>query len=273
LIDRDGTISIARQCDLLGLHRSGLYYEAAEESAMNLELMKRIDKVYTARPFFGARKITDALRKEGYLVNHKRIERLMGVMGVQAIYQKPRTSKPAPGHKIYPYLLRDVRIDAPDHVWSSDITYIPMRHGFMYLVAIIDWFSRFVLAWELSNTIDTGFCINALEKALAGGKPLIFNTDQGAQFTAEDFTNPLKQANVNISMDGKGRALDNVFIERLWRSVKYEDIYLHEYEDGQRLFGGLQSYFEFYNYERPHQALGYRTPAQVYKGGRESLLI
>lgn len=239
---------------------------------MNLQLMKQIDKVYTAKPFFGARKITNVLRAQGYVVNHKRIERLMGVMGVQAIYQKPRTSKPAQGHKIYPYLLRNVRIERPDHVWSSDITYIPMRQGFMYLMAVIDWYSRFVLAWELSNTLDTRFCITALEKALAGGKPLIFNTDQGAQFTAEDFTNPLKQASVEISMDGKGRALDNVFIERLWRSVKYEDIYLHEYEDGRHLFGGLRNYFGFYNHERPHQALGYRTPAQVYKGGRKSLL-
>jgi putative transposase len=272
MVERDAPISIARQCELQGIHRSGIYYAPAEESAMNLELMKRIDVVYTATPFYGALKITDALQKQGYAVNHKRIERLMRIMGLQAIYPKPCTSKPAPEHKIYPYLLRNVRIQAPDHVWSSDITYIPMRQGFMFLVAIIDWFSRFVLAWELSNTIDTRFCLVALEKALARGGPQIFNTDQGAQFTAEDFTQRLKRARVQISMDGRGRALDNVFIERLWRSVKYEEVYLNEYEDGQHAFYRLLRYFNFYNRERPHQALGYKTPVQVYKGGRDSCL-
>jgi putative transposase len=271
-VERGGPISIARQCELLDIHRSGLYYAPAEESAMNLDLMKRIDIVYMARPFFGARKITQVLRKQGHNINHKRVERLMGLMGLQAIYQKPRTSDPAPGHKIYPYLLRNVRIRRPDHVWSSDITYIPMRQGFMFLVAVIDWYSRYVLAWELSNTLDARFCSVALEKALARGGPEIFNTDQGSQFTSEDFTGPLKRARIQISMDGRGRALDNVFIERLWRSVKYEEVFLNEYVDGQHAFTRLDWYFDFYNRERPHQALGYSTPAQVYMKGQDSRL-
>lgn len=268
MIERDGPISMRRQCELLGVHRSGLYHVTAQETPMNLALMHRIDKIYTAIPFFGSRKVAETLRQEGVSVNRKRVQRLMRIMGLEAIYPKPKTSKPAPDHEVYPYLLRNVRITAPDHVWSSDITYLPMRHGFMFLVAIMDWFSRYVLAWELSNTLDSSFCVRALTKALARGAPSIFNTDQGSQFTAKDFTNPLKAASIQISMDGKGRALDNVFIERLWRSVKYEEVYLHEYDDGHHARSRLGLYFKFYNGIRPHQALGYWTPEHVYRTGQ-----
>lgn len=233
---------------------------------MNLELMRQIDKVYTRWPFYGSRKIAHELCEQGQHVNRKRIQRLMRLMGLETIYAKPNTSKPAAQHKIYPYLLRNVRIEKPDHVWSSDITYLPMRHGFLFLVAVIDWFSRYVLSWELSNTLDAAFCVRALRKALSRGTPSIFNTDQGAQFTADDFTDPLKAANIQISMDGKGRALDNVFIERLWRSVKYEEVYLYEYEDGHHAHARIGKYFKFYNGRRPHQALGYFTPEHIYTG-------
>lgn len=266
MIDTNASLSVRRQCVLLGLHRSSVYRSPSGENAENLHLMRRIDKIYTAWPFYGARKIREELRREGHLVNRKRTQRLMRIMGFEAIYAKPKTSKPAPGHRIYPYLLRDVRIEKPNHVWSSDITYLPMRHGFLFLVAVIDWFSRYVLSWRLSNTLDAAFCVNALTKALARGTPAIFNTDQGAQFTADDFTAPLKDANIQISMDGKGRAIDNVFIERLWRSVKYEEVYLHEYEDGHHAANRLSRYFKFYNGKRPHQSLGYLTPEQVYEG-------
>ena len=228
--------------------------------------MRLIDEQYLKRPFYGSRKMTQYLRQEGYLVNRKRVQRLMRLMGIEAIYPKPKTSQASREHKIYPYLLREVSITAPGQVWSSDITYVPVHRGFFYLVAIIDWFSRYVIAWRLSSTLDTSFCIEALEEALSVSRPEIFNTDQGCQFTSTAFTSVLEGAAVRISMDGRGRALDNVFIERLWRSVKYEDVYLRDYPDGLELFEGLASYFVFYNNERYHQSLDYRTPAQVHYG-------
>jgi len=226
--------------------------------------MKLIDRQYLATPFYGARKIAAWLKSHSHLVNRKRVRRLMRLMGLKAIYRRPRTSKPAPGHKIYPYLLSGMRITRPNQVWAADITYIPMTRGFLYLVAIIDWYSRYVLSWQLSNTLDAGFCFEALEEALRKGKPEIFNTDQGAQFTIEAFTGLLKQHGVRISMDGKGSYNDNLFIERLWRTVKYEEVYLKAYQDGKEARTGLGNYFGFYNTERPHQPLGYRTPAEVF---------
>lgn len=229
--------------------------------------MRLIDEEYLRHPFYGVPSITHWLRCQGNPVNHKRVARLMRVMGLQATVPGPHTSRPHPEHTIYPYLLRDLVVSVPDAVWCADITYIPMRHGFMYLVAVMDWFSRYVLSWELSNTLETSFCTNALERALEGSCPAIFNTDQGSQFTSVEFTGVLLDRDVRISMDGRGRALDNVFIERLWRSVKYEDIYLHEYADGHELHHGLSKYFQFYNHERPHSSLGKQTPACVYASG------
>ena len=226
--------------------------------------MKLIDRQYLSTPFYGARKIAACLKSQGHGVNRKRVRRLMRLMGITAIYRRPRTSKPAVGHKIYPYLLGGMEITRPNQVWAADITYIPMARGFLYLVAIIDWYSRYVLSWRLSNTLDAGFCVEALEEALKKGKPEIFNTDQGSQFTGDAFTGILKQHGVRISMDGKGSYNDNLFIERLWRSVKYEEVYLKAYQDGREARIGLGNYFRFYNTERPHQALGYRTPAEVY---------
>jgi putative transposase len=256
---------VARQCELLGVSRSGLYYKPIGESAVNLRLMRTIDRVYTARPFYGYRRMAQVLRREGNDVNPKRVRRLMALMGLHAVYPKPRTTLAAPGHKIFPYLLRRLQIERPDQVWATDITYVPMRQGLLYLVAVLDWFSRYVLSWELSNTMDTGFCLLALEKALAKGKPDIFNSDQGAQFTSSEFTGRLLREGVQVSMDGRGRALDNVFVERLWRSVKHEEVYLHEYTSGGIAAGCLGKYFDFYNQERPHQGLGYRTPKEVYE--------
>ena len=258
-------LSVRRQCELLGLNRSSLYYEPAGEKPENLRLMRMIDEQYTARPFYGSRRMTRWLIEQGEEVNRKRVQRLMRTMGLEAIYPKPRVSTAGKGHKIYPYLLRDVAIERADQVWSTDITYVPMTNGFMYLAAVIDWFSRYVIAWRLSNTLDGSFCLEMLEEALEGGRPEIFNTDQGVQFTAEAFTGRLERAGVAVSMDGRGRALDNVFVERLWRSVKYEDIYIHGYEAVPELHQGLGRYFAFYNDERPHQSLGYRTPAAVYR--------
>jgi putative transposase len=249
---------------LLGLSRSTWYYEPAGESALNLQLMRLIDEQYLRTPFYGWPRMTAWLQRQGYPVNHKRIQRLMQLMGLQAIYPRPRTTIPDTTHKIYPYLLRNLPIKRPNQVWSADISYIPMAHGFMYLVAIMDWYSRFVLAWQLSNTLDNGFCLDALEQALKHTQPEIFNTDQGVQFTSLPFTNRLLTAGVRISMDGRGRALDNVFVERLWRSVKYEDIYLKNYASVLDLDLGLLAYFHFYNHDRPHQALAYRTPAEVH---------
>ena len=226
--------------------------------------MKLIDRQYLATPFYGARKIAAWLKSQGHRVNRKRVRRLMQLMGLTAIYRRPRTSQPAPGNKIYLYLLSGMKIRQPNQVWAADITYIPMARGFLYLVAIIDWYSRYVLSWRLSNTLDAGFCVDAFQEALKKGKPEIFNTDQGAQFTSDAFTGLLQQHGVRISMDGKGSYNDNLFIERLWRSVKYEEVYLKAYQDGREARTSIGNYFRFYNTERPHQALGYRTPTEVF---------
>ena len=256
---------MARQCQLLGINRSGLYYQPKGDSDEDLELMKLIDRQYLATPFYGARKIGVWFKKEkGLSVNRKRVRRLMQRMGIRAVYRRPSTSKPAPGHKVYPYLLRDLKITRPNQVWAADITYIPMARGFLYLVTIIDWYSRYVVSWRLSNTLDTDFCVAALEEALGKGKPEIFNTDQGSQFTSEAFTGLLKEHGVRISMDGKGSYRDNLFIERLWRTLKYEEVYLKAYEDGREARISLGEYFHFYNTTRPHQSLGYLTPWEVY---------
>ena len=255
-----------RQCELLGLSRSSLYYQTGGEAAENLRLMRLIDEQYTAHPYYGSRRMTMWLIERGEEVNRKRVQRLMRIMGLEAIYPKPRLSRPGDGHRIYPYLLRGVKVERPDQVWSADITYIPMAAGFMYLAAVIDWFSRYVVAWRLSNTLDGSFCLEMLEEALRGGRPEVFNTDQGVQFTTAVFTGCLEGAGVAVSMDGRGRALDNVFVERLWRSVKYEDIYIRGYDTVPELHRGLSRYFGFYNGERLHQSLEYRTPAAVYRG-------
>lgn len=258
-------MSIRRQCQLLGLHRSSWYQApAAGESAENLALMRRIDEQYLQTPFYGSRRMTTWLTEQGEVVNRKRVQRLMRLMGLEAIYPKPRLSQRGPEARIYPYLLRNVAIVRPDQVWSTDITYVPMPRGYVYLTVVLDWYSRYVLAWELSNSLAGTFCLSVLERALALGVPEIFNTDQGTQYTSLAFTGRLERAGVAISMDGRGRALDNVFVERLWRSVKYEEIYLKEHATVKSLTRGLASYFQFYCYERPHQGLGNRTPAAVY---------
>lgn len=259
-------LSVRRQCELLGLNRSTLYDQPSGESAENLHLMRLIDEQYLHTPFYGRLRMTAHLRRQGYQVNHKRVQRLMQKMGIQAIYPKPRTSVAEKAHKKYPYLLRGLKIAQPNFVWSADITYIPMHQGFMYLVAVLDWFSRYVLSWQLSNTLDGYFCLEALQQALRTGRPSIFNTDQGVQFTAKEFTDFLDNSNIRISMDGRGRAMDNIFIERLWRSVKYEDIYLRDYTNVPELAEGLAGYFRFYNDERPHQSLAYCTPAEIHYG-------
>lgn len=265
----DTELSVAEQCRLLGLPRSTYYHASLGESAENLRLMRLIDEQYLHTPFSGSRGLTQWLLRAGYAVNRKRVQRLMRIMGLEAIYPRPRTSALCPGHRIYPYLLRNLAIERPDHVWSTDITYVPLRQGFMYLVAVLDWHRRYVLSWELSNTLDSAFCVSALEAALAHGRPEIFNTDQGAQFTSQAFTGVLETAGIAISMDGRGRALDNVFIERLWRTVKYENIYLRGYETAVELERGLKAYFKFYRYERLHRALDYQTPWEVYSAGRQ----
>jgi len=236
------------------------------ESAENLELMRLIDQLYLRRPFYGSPRMTDWLRDLGWSVGENRIARLMRLMGLQAVVPGPHTSRPSPEHKVYPYLLRGLVIEQADHVWCADITYVPMRKGFLYLVAVMDWFSRYVLAWELSNTLESCFCLEALERALKVSSPGIFNTDQGSQFTAEAFTERLLSAEIQISMDGRGRAMDNVFVERLWRTVKYEEVYLKDYADGQEARQELGRFFRFYNTERRHQSLDKRTPAEVYFG-------
>jgi putative transposase len=268
LIDADDArLSVTRQCTLLGLARSSCYYACGTESKENLTLMRLLDEQHLLRPFYGSRNLTWWLQQEGHGVNRKRVQRLMRVMGIEAIYPRPRTSDPHPEHRIYPYLLRDLVIARANQVWSTDITYIPLPQGFMYLVAILDWHSRYVLAWRLSNTLDGDFCVEALQAALLRhGRPEIFNTDQGAQFTSRAFTGVLEQHAIAISMDGRGRALDNVFIERLWRTVKYEDVYIRGYETVRDLEAGLTAYFAFYCGERPHQSLENRTPWQVYTG-------
>lgn len=259
-------LSVRRQCELLGLNRSSVYYEAIPESDENLALMRRIDEHYTKCPFYGSRRIAAWLQSQGEEVNRKRVQRLLRVMGLEAIYPKPKLSLAGRGHKVFPYLLRNVAIERVGQVWSADITYIPMASGFMYLAATIDWFSRYVVSWRLSNTLDGSFCQEMLEEALGRGRPEVFNTDQGVQFTAEAWTGRLVRAGVAVSMDGRGRCLDNVFVERLWRSVKYENVYLHGYGSVSELERGLKAYFAFYNGERLHQSLGYRPPAEVYQG-------
>jgi len=271
MVDPASPLSVRRQCELLLISRSGLYYEAAPTSAEELGLMRRIDELHLKCPFYGSRKISQTLRGERQDVNRKRVQRLMRLMGLEAMAPQPGTSKPHPEHRVYPYLLRGLDICRPDQVWAADITYVPMEDGFLYLVAIMDWHSRLVLSWRLSNTMDTSFCIDALEEALSRfGTPEIFNTDQGAQFTAEAFTRPLRDRKVAVSMDGKGRCLDNVFVERLWRSLKYEEVYLHAYENGSAARAGIARYFDFYNHERPHQALGYQTPEVFYRRFRKA---
>lgn len=259
----DAALSVARQCQLLDLARSSYYYQPGSESEENLRLMHLIDKQYTRTPFYGSRRMTAWLRTEGYEVNRKRVQRLMQVMGIEAIYPKPRLSQGAE-HRVYPYRLRGVTIERPRHVWSADITYIRLRTGFLYLMAILDWYSRYVVSWELSNSLDVHFCLAALDRALQSVRPEIFNSDQGAQFTSHAFTDRLAAAGVQISMDGRGRVFDNIFVERLWRTVKYEEVYLHEYDHGWAAWQGLDRYFQFYNHERLHQALNYQTPAAVY---------
>ena len=268
MIDSEVKIPVVHQCQLLSLSRSTAYYRPQGISEEDLELMRLIDEIHLEFPFYGSRRIRDELDDRGHRVNRKRIQRLMRLMGLEALYPKPRTTKPGKGHKVYPYRLKGLTIDRPNQVWAADLSYIPMAKGFMYLVAIMDWHSRRVLSWGLSNTMDTDFCVEALEEAIGRfGAPEIFNTDQGSQFTSEAFTGVLKQHDITISMDGKGRWIDNVFVERLWRSVKYEDIYLRAYETPKELQQGVDRYFHFYNNRRRHASLKRRTPDAVYFGG------
>ena len=260
----DPQVSVRQQCMLLGLSRSSWYYEPCGESAENLHLMRLLDAQYLQTPFYGVRRMTAWLQQQGDAVNHKRVGRLLHLLGVEALYPKPQLSQPGVPSERYPYLLRGMVIERPDLVWSTDITYIPLPRGFLYLVAVIDWYSRSVLAWEVSNTLDTAFCLTALDRALALRKPTIFNTDQGCQCTSQAYIARLQQAKVQISWDGRGRALDNIFVERLWRTVKYEEVYLHDYQTVPEALQHLEAYFRFYNEERLHQALAYRTPAAVY---------
>jgi putative transposase len=267
MIDRGGKLVVKRQAELLDLSRSSVYYQPRPVSARDLGLMRRLDELHLEAPFYGARKLAAALRREGHEVGRRHVTTLMRRMGIEALYRRPRTSIPARGATIYPYLLENVVIERPNQVWASDLTYLPMAHGFLYLVAILDVASRKVLAWRLSNTMSADFCVEALEEALAKyGRPEIFNTDQGSQFTSEEWITPLKAAGVAISMDGKGRWIDNIFIERLWRSVKYEDVYLRAYVTGSEARASLRKYFAFYNERRLHEALGYATPDEVYFG-------
>jgi len=257
-------IPVYRQCELIGLPRSSYYYEAGKESEYNLLLMRLIDEQYTRTPFYGTRRMTAYLLRQGYRVNRKRVQRLMRLMGIEALYPKKKLSIASVEDKKYPYLLKDLAIIEPDEVWSIDITYIRMNKGFLYLVAIIDWYSRYVLSWELSNTLDVDFCLRALDKALLISHPQIFNSDQGSQFTSGEFTEKLEKAGIQISRDGRGRVFDNIFIERLWRTVKYEEVYIHSYDTVKEARESLDNYFRFYNSERLHQSLGYRTPQEVY---------
>ena len=273
MVERPGVdLSVRRQCTLLNLARSGVYRPKPVIGADDLAVMRRIDELHLELPFYGSRRMMFALNKEGRGVNRKRVQRLMRVMGIEALVPRPGTSKPGPGHKIYPYLLRGLAIAEPNHVWAADITYIPMARGFLYLVAIIDWASRAVLAWRLSNTIDSRFCVEALEEALERyGKPKIFNTDQGAQFTSATFTDKLEKADVAISMDGRGRFMDNIFIERLWRSIKYEEVHLKAYVDGREARAGIGSWMTFYNFRRPHQAMNNQMPMAVWRAGIDKI--
>ncbi len=257
-------LSIARQCELVGLARSSFYHRPQGESAENLSLMRLLDEQYTDTPYYGVRRMTAWLRSQGYTVNHKRVARLLRTMGLETIYPKPRMSEPHPAQWVYPYLLRGVPITRVNQVWSTDITSIRLHGGFIYLVAVMDWFSRYVLSWAVSITMDVGFCLEALDQALEVARPDIFNSDQGAQFTSSDFTGRLVSAGIHVSMDGRGRALDNVFVERLWRTVKYEEVYLKDYETPREAMQGLATFFVRYNERRQHQSLDYRTPAAVY---------
>ena len=269
MVNRDHPdLSVTRQCELLDISRSSVYYSPVEISEHELELMGLIDRQYLQTPFYGSRKITVSLRRQGHQVNRKRVQRLMRRMGIEAIYRRPNTSRPDSRHKVYPYLLRGLQIDRVNQVWATDITYIPMARGFMYLVCVMDWHSRYVFSWRLSNTLEADFCVEALEEALSYDAPGIFNTDQGSQFTSEAFTSVLLSRGVRISMDSAGSYMDNVFVERLWRSVKYEEVYLKAYESVAQARAGIGAYLRFYNNERPHQALDYRTPAQVFEEGR-----
>lgn len=259
-------LTIRRQCELVGISRSAFYTPAAAETPLNLSLMRLIDEQFLETPWYGSRQMARHLRRHGHTVGRKRIRRLMRKMGLQAVYQRPKTTVPHPEHKKWPYLLRGLDIIRPNHVWCADITYIPMRRGFLYLVAVMDWASRRVLAWRLSNTMDVDFCISAVEEAMARhGRPEIFNTDQGSQFTSPRFTEVLTDAGVRISMDGRGRWMDNVFIERLWRSMKYECIYLHAYETGSEARAGIGRWIDYYNFDRPHSTHGGRTPVEVHE--------
>jgi putative transposase len=265
LIEPCPELSLRRQCELIGISRSGFYYEPVPESPENLALMRRLDELHLAHPVYGSRRLTALLQREGQAINRKRVLRLLEVMGVQVVYPKGGLSQPGEGHRIYPYLLEGLDISGPDQVWCSDITYVPMAYGFIYLVAVMDWWSRYVLAWELSNSLDSEFCIRAWTNALAAGRqPLISNTDQGSQFTSEAYLEAVESAGVEVSMDGRGRWIDNRFIERLWRSVKQEDIYVQDYSDGLTAQRGLARWFGEYNLERPHQALNYATPGELY---------
>lgn len=268
MVSRVHRLSVRRQCALLAVHRSRVYYLPVPRRPKELELMRLIDQGHLKHPYYGSRRIRDWLEDQGIAINRKRVRRLMREMGLMALFPRRKTSKPAPGHKIYPYRLRDLCVERPNQVWAADISYIPMAKGFLYLVAIIDWYSRKVLAWRLSNTMDSGFCVEALQEALDRyGGPDIFNTDQGAQFTAEAFTDVLKDAGVTISMDGRGRWIDNVFVERLWRSLKYEEVYLKAYESVAEAHEGIGNYIRFFNTERRHYGLGRRTPDQIYTAG------
>lgn len=262
-------LSLSRQCRILSIGRSSLYYAPKGESVANLALMRRIDELFLKYPFYGSRQMARQLRRDGVSVGRHRVRRLMRLMGLEAIYRAPKTSAPHPEHRVHPYRLKGLAIERPDHVWCADITYIPVQRGFLYLVAIMDWATRHVLAWRLSNTLDARFCVEALAEALARyGRPEIFNTDQGSQFTGFEFTGALKDAGVMISMDGRGRCMDNIFIERLWRSLKYEAVYLHELTDGFRAERVIGEWIDFYNTERPHSALAGRTPAEAHAAGR-----
>jgi putative transposase len=265
LVDRGHPeISMRRQCELLGVNRSGLYYEPVGESEENLLLLRLLDEQYTRTPFYGSRKMRAWLATVGHEANRKRVSRLMELLGIEAVYPKPKLSQPGEGYRIYPYLLRGTTVERVNQVWSTDITYIRMAQGFLYLVAVMDWFSRFVLSWSLSLTLEVEFWVEALKRALRRGRPDIFNSDQGSQFTTEKFTGELAERQIAISMDGRGRCMDNIFVERLWRSLKYEEVYLKDYASVAEARAGIAGYFQFYNHERLHQSLDYRTPAAIY---------
>lgn len=268
LIRQHHGLSLSRQCQLLGISRSSVYYQPVAADPFDLEIMGLIDRQYLLTPFYGSRRMQAWLNQQGYPVCRKYVQRLMRLMRIEAIYQKPNTSKPNPQHKVYPYLLRGVAITAADQVWATDITYIPMARGFLYLVVIMDWFSRYVLSWRLSNTMEADFCVDALEAALTFSQPHVFNSDQGSQFTSEAFTDVLLKQGVRISMDGKGRFMDNIFVERLWRSLKYEEVYLKAYETVSEARAGIGRWLRFYNDERPHQSMDYHTPRQIYEATR-----